>query len=81
MMTVRAYRAPAVPLVKLSDENKRKRILMERNGVERVIFNGTRSQMTLYKGEEEESFVCKYCCVEMVDGEPDDGSIDGSPEF
>lgn len=81
MLTVRAYTAPAVSLVKLSDHNKQKRILMERKGIEKVIFYGTRNQMTLYKGGEEESFVCKYCCVEVVDEEPDDGLADGSPEF
>ncbi len=69
-MTARAYIDAPVPLETLSDESKRRRLLLERKNVEKITFNN--EFVDFYSKNKKETFGIGDSCIEIIQGEPED---------
>lgn len=77
-MTIRAY-MPTHPPLRMSDEAKRKRVVLEKRGICRILIDEGIGTVFLYKeGEgDPEAFVHSGYRLEIYEGEPQDGITDG----
>ncbi len=73
-MTVRAYIDAPVPLETLSDESRKRRLLLERTNVEKITFNNR--FVDFYTKNNKETFGIGDSCIEIIQGEPDDNLTD-----
>lgn len=65
-MTVRAYIDAPVPLETLSDESRKRRLLLERKNVDKVIFNN--EFVNFYTKNNKETFGIGDSCIEIIQG-------------
>lgn len=77
-MTIRAYEPTYTPL-NMSDEVKRKKLVLERRDIDRVLISEDLKTVFLYKDnvKEPEAFIHSDYRLEILKGEPDDGVSDG----
>lgn len=76
-MTIRAYIPPAVPLEKLSLENKQKRIVFEKKNVNSIIINEPLKTITISTSGKKEMIGHNDYCIEILSGEPNDRLTEG----
>ena len=65
-MTVRAYIDAPVPIDTLSDESKKRRLLLERKNVDKVTFNN--EFVDFYIKDKKETFGIGDSCIEIIQG-------------
>lgn len=72
-MTIRVYIPPAVPLEKLSLENKQKRIVFEKKNVDSIVIDEILKIITVSTDENKEMIGHNDYCIEILSGKPNDG--------
>ena len=70
-MIVKIFKASVIPLRNLSYANRRKRLLLERKGVDHVEYQASIDLLTVVSGRGVERFICSNCCFEVIDEEPE----------
>lgn len=77
-MVIRAYE-PTYPPIKMPDEVKRKRVVLEKRGISRILIDESIGTVFLYKTDEEnpEAFAHSGYRLEICEGEPYDGITEG----
>lgn len=76
-MTIRVYIPPAVPLEKLSLENKQKRIVFEKKNVDSIVIDEILKTITMSTDEKKEIIGHNDYCIEILSGEPNDELTEG----